>query len=213
MHTERFLWVFLWQKGQERAFELGKYLRNRYNGYLGESYSFDEVFVQSSSRDRTIMTAELCLAGLFPVPVLGSSQSGWQPIPVHSISSRVDNVKKTFLRFWISARRHSCTCTCASAIWDTYNNVIITFLQKKLGLDQSCPKHKKLYQEYLRSPHMTDIDEMSREIYNFFSQQSGLNITNYKSLYNLCDSLFVEVSLINTYCILCGLQLFRPFTT
>lgn len=80
------------------SYALGKYLRWRYDGYLDHVYSIQEVYVQSSDFDRTIMTALTCLAGLFPTHI-GQEESdwnsdvNWQPIPVHSIPNSMDHVK------------------------------------------------------------------------------------------------------------------------
>jgi len=73
----------------------------------------DEVYTQSSDTDRTIMTAQLCLAGLFPgksaVPhrhrreifqgreeaekTKDSAQPRLESIPVRAIPNAIDNVR------------------------------------------------------------------------------------------------------------------------
>jgi len=79
-------------KGQEYA--LGKYLRTRYQEFLSEKYVPKEIYVLSSEADRTIMSAELCLAGLYPTEngTLWNAELQWQPVPLHTIEAKQDNV-------------------------------------------------------------------------------------------------------------------------
>lgn len=89
------------QKGKQQHLALGKYLRQRYSDFLSESYSPYEIRVEASDVDRTLMSAEADLAGLYPPnkedPVsvwnedLGSL---WQPIPVHTQPKAQDNVRR-----------------------------------------------------------------------------------------------------------------------
>lgn len=75
-------------------FKLGQYLRRRYNCILGDKYSKNEVYVQSSDTDRTLMSAQSCLAGLF-VPTEEEKWNDeilWRPVPVHTIPRKLDNV-------------------------------------------------------------------------------------------------------------------------
>lgn len=66
---------------------MGSYVRQRYGAYLSESYSPDEVYVRSTDVDRTLMSAESHLAGLFPPTAdqLWNPSIPWQPIPVHTV--------------------------------------------------------------------------------------------------------------------------------
>lgn len=74
---------------------MGKYLRRRYERLLGnDAYSVDKVYVQSTDVDRTLMSAESNLAGLFP-PNGGQIWNDhllWQPIPIHTIPEYSDYV-------------------------------------------------------------------------------------------------------------------------
>lgn len=76
-------------------FELGQYIRNRYFSFLNDSYSDQDIYVQSSDRNRTITSAEEFLAALYrpttSVDILNSNLA-WQPIPVHIISRRNDHL-------------------------------------------------------------------------------------------------------------------------
>ncbi|KAM9307681.1 prostatic acid phosphatase-like [Gastrophryne carolinensis] len=84
----------LTQLGMEQQYELGKYLRKRYYGFINETYSRQEVFVRSTDMDRTIMSVLVNLAGLFP-PVerqIWNQNFTWQPIPVHTVPLQEDNM-------------------------------------------------------------------------------------------------------------------------
>jgi len=84
------------QNGMRQHQHLGNYLRQRYvidQDFLSENYSSKEVYVRSSSYNRTIMSALSNLAGMYPtatgVDMLDSIPL-WQPIPVHSQPREID---------------------------------------------------------------------------------------------------------------------------
>lgn len=59
---------------------------------ISEKYSSKEIYVQSTDYDRTIMSAQANLAGLYP-PVkddIWLESINWQPIPVHTIPPKDD---------------------------------------------------------------------------------------------------------------------------
>jgi len=76
----------LTQRGKMMQYNLGQYIRQRYNGYLNATYTPEEIYVQSSDKDRTIMSAMANLAGMFP-----SKDLTEQFVPVHAISPEIDN--------------------------------------------------------------------------------------------------------------------------
>ncbi|XP_017292782.1 lysosomal acid phosphatase [Kryptolebias marmoratus] len=75
------------QEGMKQHFELGQFLRSRYQNFLNESYNRHEVLVRSTDMDRTLMSAEANLAGLYPPEGQQVFRPGlkWQPIPVHTV--------------------------------------------------------------------------------------------------------------------------------
>ncbi|XP_070786548.1 lysosomal acid phosphatase [Enoplosus armatus] len=75
------------QVGMRQHFELGQFLRNRYKGFLNESYERHEISVRSTDLDRTLMSAEANLAGLYPPKgqQVFKPDLMWQPIPVHTV--------------------------------------------------------------------------------------------------------------------------------
>ncbi|XP_055300677.1 prostatic acid phosphatase-like isoform X2 [Sitodiplosis mosellana] len=90
-------WGQLTNLGKQQQYELGKYFRRRYAKLLGDgSYSPDKVFTVSSALDRTINSASLVLAGLFPPQQnqVWNQEIFWQPIPVYSIPQSEDYLIK-----------------------------------------------------------------------------------------------------------------------
>ncbi|XP_069068014.1 testicular acid phosphatase homolog isoform X2 [Pleurodeles waltl] len=74
--------------GMQQHYELGQYLKKRYQGFLSATYNRDEIYVCSTDLDRTLMSAETNLAGMYPPTgkQIWNPNLLWQPIPVHSVS-------------------------------------------------------------------------------------------------------------------------------
>lgn len=85
--------VFLRQLGKEQEFQLGQFFRKRYGNFLSPVFSPNEVFAISSNYERTILSAQLVLAGIFSSD---KSHKFGSYIPVHSIPKSFDKV-----RLWI----------------------------------------------------------------------------------------------------------------
>ncbi|NXI43066.1 PPAP phosphatase, partial [Galbula dea] len=82
----------LTKTGMQQLFELGQYMKKRYSSFLNSTYNRQEFYIQSTDYDRTIMSAQSYLSGLFPPT---SSQIWnpdllWQPIPVHILQKATD---------------------------------------------------------------------------------------------------------------------------
>ncbi|XP_054479777.1 lysosomal acid phosphatase [Anoplopoma fimbria] len=75
------------QEGMKQHYNLGQFLRNRYQGFLNQSYERHEISVRSTDYDRTLMSAEANLAGLYPPAgqQVFKPDLMWQPIPVHTV--------------------------------------------------------------------------------------------------------------------------------
>ncbi|XP_051885070.1 lysosomal acid phosphatase-like isoform X3 [Pristis pectinata] len=86
----------LTQVGMRQHYALGQYLRRRYNGFLNSSYDRHEIYVRSTDIDRTLMSAEVNLAGLYPPQGRQIFHPGlsWQPIPVHTVPVEQDKLLK-----------------------------------------------------------------------------------------------------------------------
>lgn len=91
-----FLLFVYTQIGKYELYELGRYLRSRYNGFLNTTYTSEDVYVFSSDRDRTLMSAACCLAGLYPPQgeQVWNPEINWQPIPIHTVPRNLDKVSK-----------------------------------------------------------------------------------------------------------------------
>lgn len=80
--------------GKQQHLALGQYIRSRYTGFLNETYNHEEVLINSTDVDRTLMSAYCNLAGLYP-PIGGevwNENIAWQPIPVHTKPQEVDYI-------------------------------------------------------------------------------------------------------------------------
>uniref|UniRef100_A0A5S6QM55 acid phosphatase n=1 Tax=Trichuris muris TaxID=70415 RepID=A0A5S6QM55_TRIMR len=88
----------LTEVGVKESYEFGQVLRNRYGEFL-EKCNANEVYVRSTNKNRTIQTALLCLAGMFPTSA-SESPIGlpWQAIPVHSVPLDIDTALYVPLR-------------------------------------------------------------------------------------------------------------------
>ncbi|BFY98825.1 hypothetical protein BsWGS_01866 [Bradybaena similaris] len=80
--------------GKNQQYELGQYLKSRYDGFLNTShYNHEEIQVQSSGVERCLMSAYCNLAGLFPPQddQVWNKNIPWQPIPVQTRPIKEDN--------------------------------------------------------------------------------------------------------------------------
>ncbi|XP_053307498.1 testicular acid phosphatase homolog [Spea bombifrons] len=86
----------LTKEGVRQQHALGQYLRKRYEHFLSPTYSRREIYVRSTDYDRTLMSAQANLAGLFPPQSsqLWNPDLRWQPIPVHTVPVAQDRLLK-----------------------------------------------------------------------------------------------------------------------
>ncbi|NXL87134.1 PPAP phosphatase, partial [Alectura lathami] len=78
--------------GMQQLYELGQYTRKRYFNFLNSTYNRKEFYIQSTDYDRTIMSAQSYLSGLFPPTSsqIWNPELLWQPIPVHVVTKSTD---------------------------------------------------------------------------------------------------------------------------
>ncbi|XP_071966382.1 testicular acid phosphatase homolog isoform X3 [Engystomops pustulosus] len=82
--------------GIRQQYGLGQFLRRRYEHFLSPSYRKEEIYVRSTDYDRTLMSAQANLAGLYPPNGTQQWHSDilWQPIPVHTVPVSQDRLLK-----------------------------------------------------------------------------------------------------------------------
>ncbi|XP_060837396.1 prostatic acid phosphatase-like [Rhopalosiphum padi] len=83
---EPFGWGQLTNNGKRKQYELGKFIRKRYSGFLDVLYSSKKVTFRSTDVDRTKMSAQLVASAIYkPVGVQKwNKYLDWQPVPIHS---------------------------------------------------------------------------------------------------------------------------------
>jgi hypothetical protein len=79
--------------GIEQQHRLGAYLRTRYGTLLSSVYHPSEFVVRSTDIDRTLMSAQSNLVGLYPALNATSDKVPIQPIPIHTVSINLDFVR------------------------------------------------------------------------------------------------------------------------
>ncbi|NXO71730.1 PPAL phosphatase, partial [Phainopepla nitens] len=84
------------QVGMRQQWELGQALRRRYRDFLSDTYRRQEIFTRSTDCDRTLMSAEANLAGLYPPSgqEMFNPNISWQPIPVHTVPESDERLLK-----------------------------------------------------------------------------------------------------------------------
>ncbi|XP_060103698.1 lysosomal acid phosphatase-like [Heteronotia binoei] len=80
--------------GIKQQHKLGRFFRNKYGKFLSAEYKRKEIYVLSTDVDRTIMSAQSNLAGLYPPTgsQIWNHRIAWQPIPVHTLPRKYDQL-------------------------------------------------------------------------------------------------------------------------
>lgn len=93
----------LTNNGKLHSYQVGQYLRRRYNDLLSKLYLRDEVQVRTTNFERTKMTALCVLAGLYPPEELQQWHPSlmWQPIPYDTLPVETDD-----LHYWYNCPRY-----------------------------------------------------------------------------------------------------------
>ncbi|XP_064613688.1 testicular acid phosphatase homolog [Liolophura sinensis] len=151
-----------------KHFSLGRFFRRRYildTNLLFQNYTKKQIYIVSTDFERTLMSAESNLAGMFPP---GRTSSGvrwvgehWQPIPIHTRPVSQDKV--------FAIRRKKCP----------------HLDQLKKQLEESNPygqveaEHKKLI-DYLadKSGMKATVPDIA-QLYDIFFCQKQNNLTQY----------------------------------
>ncbi|KAG1706635.1 Testicular acid phosphatase [Nymphon striatum] len=82
----------LTNEGKRQEYELGRFFRKQYGDFIGTRYFANKTYYRSTDVDRTLMSAQLVCAGLFPPQKddVWNSELMWQPIPIHTVSGDND---------------------------------------------------------------------------------------------------------------------------
>lgn len=80
--------------GKKRHYQLGQWFRKRYSHLISKQYNPQEIYVRSTDVDRTLMSAQANLAGMYPPngTSVWNPDLMWQPIPVHTVPEHDDNI-------------------------------------------------------------------------------------------------------------------------
>ncbi|CAH0718909.1 unnamed protein product, partial [Brenthis ino] len=128
--------------GKRRAFQLGKFIRQRYGskgfGLLSDIYFHEEIALRSTDKERTKMTAQMAMAALYPPTseqqwdeFLGKL---WQPVPYTAVPLSED-----YLRYYSNCKRFRDLITKAKAEaikgeFQQYQD-LVTLVKKETGRD------------------------------------------------------------------------------
>ncbi|XP_031767348.1 prostatic acid phosphatase-like isoform X2 [Galleria mellonella] len=146
--------------GKRQHFALGQWLRQRYSHLLSTEFEPTELHVRSTDVDRTLMSAQANLAGMYPPSgnSIWDNQLMWQPIPVHTKPVFEDN---------LLAMEKPCT---------TYTQVFNEYVNSEKYLTR-LSKYKSLmeYLSYHTGENVTDYNDINNiyntlyieELYNF----------------------------------------------
>lgn len=147
--------------GKQQQYRLGQFLQRRYGDFLENTYSPEKISVISSTFDRTINSANLVLAGMFPPKgsQIWNEELLWQPIAVHSIPNVVD--------YYISAE-----LACARYLKARQDYGRSSEIQAFID------EHKELF-EYVEKHTETPIRtiEQMKDIYETLDVENRLNKT------------------------------------
>ena len=86
----------LTNRGKEQHYLLGQWIRKKYDHFLNKYYSVYDLYVRSTDVDRTLMSVQTNLLGVYP-PTENETWNkavAWQPIPVHTVPADEDMLLK-----------------------------------------------------------------------------------------------------------------------
>lgn len=171
--------------GIQQEYQLGEYLRKRYKSLIPvDMYPNKLVYVQSTDRERTLMSAGAILAGLFPPTEnqLWNKNILWQPIPIHTIPVNMDHVlaaKKPCKRYESLVNEHFNRVEYKA--WRSEHKSIYQEIQEKSGLSTDNPLNVIFFHDTLRIQQMKNKKFVKFSFYNFFY----INLITRDRSYNL----------------------------
>ncbi|KAL0112370.1 hypothetical protein PUN28_012004 [Cardiocondyla obscurior] len=87
-------WGSLTKKGMLELYNLGQWMRLKYDAVIGRKFESTATLARSSYADRCVMSAQALFAGLFVPRFEDEFVPGltWTPVPVHSIPRNLDKL-------------------------------------------------------------------------------------------------------------------------
>ncbi|CAG9858195.1 unnamed protein product [Phyllotreta striolata] len=84
----------LTNEGKRQHYALGQFSRKRYSNWLPATYSSKDIYAQTTDVDRTHMSAQANLYGLYPATgnQVWRKNVNWQPIPLHPANTKTFSV-------------------------------------------------------------------------------------------------------------------------
>ncbi|XP_050551841.1 prostatic acid phosphatase isoform X4 [Spodoptera frugiperda] len=77
--------------GKRRSYELGQFIRRRYDELLSPTFNRSEIYVRSTDSTRAKMTVLTALAAVYPAPQDNwSNDINWIPIPYTTVPAKYD---------------------------------------------------------------------------------------------------------------------------
>ncbi|CAH0663670.1 unnamed protein product [Spodoptera exigua] len=77
--------------GKRRAYQLGQFIRRRYDELLSPNFNKSEIYIRSTESTRAKMTVLTALAAVYPAPEDNWSQDvNWTPVPYTTVPAKYD---------------------------------------------------------------------------------------------------------------------------
>lgn len=129
----------IFQVGKQEQYDLGQFLRKKYQKLIGSRYSPEKIYIRSTDEDRNLMSAQCNAAGMFPpfgdeIWNKKDRNFNWQPIPIHTISLNDDYLLNSFVpcpRFDQMFREHMDSQEIKSLL--EQNSELIDFMERGSG--------------------------------------------------------------------------------
>ncbi|PZC80741.1 hypothetical protein B5X24_HaOG213965 [Helicoverpa armigera] len=89
--TARYGYGQLTDNGRRRAYQLGQFLRRRYDGLLSPAYNKSEIYIRSTDSTRAKMTVLSAMAAVYPaLEDNWSADVNWTPVPYTTVPAKYD---------------------------------------------------------------------------------------------------------------------------
>lgn len=196
----RWKWDFwIIQRGKVQAHELGTFLQHRYKEFLGHTtWIPEDILVQSSEVDRAIMTAQCCLAGLFPPQLCTEKEPGgcegrwsrdikWQPIPVYTIPKKSDHV---CMKKWRTCQKNASffMLNWIFRIIGFPFTQIINFQREKFN----CEAYNSELDKFLNCAMVKEFIKKHNKVFEELKEHTGLPVVNIQNVGLIYDTLYIQ---------------------